>query len=118
MKLLLDEMHAPAAAAQLIDQGWDVTAVAGSANLRGMPDEDLLAVAARQRRAIVTENIANFSILNNHWTAEGQDHSGIIFTSPSRFHRASLAYPGNLITALDTLLTDFRDQGSSWIWWL
>lgn len=118
MNLLLDEMHAPRVAEDLSASGWDVTAVAAEPNLRGLPDADMMAHAAYSGRAIVTENVADFSILANVWATRGESHNGIVFTNPSRFNRASLAYPGNLIKALDTLLGEATDLGSSWILWL
>ena len=118
MKILLDEMHAPRVAENLSAGGWDVIAVAAEPNLRGLPDADIMAHAAHTGRTIVTENIADFSILAKEWAAKGQDYAGIVFTNPSRFDRASLGYPGNLIKALDALLDESTDLGSSWIHWL
>lgn len=118
MKLLLDEMHAPSVARTLSTNGWDVIAVATEAGLRGLPDADIIDYATRNGRTIVTENVADFSILANEWTARGKSHAGIIFTHPSRFNRATLAYPGDLIKALMELLTEATDTGSSWMIWL
>jgi hypothetical protein len=118
VKLLLDEMHAPRVAEDLSASGWDVIAVAAEPALRGLPDADIMAHAAHTGRAIVTENVADFSILANTWATEGESHSGIVFTNPGRFNRASLAYPGNLIKALTELLTEATETGSSWVLWL
>ncbi|MFN0092142.1 MAG: DUF5615 family PIN-like protein [Acidimicrobiales bacterium] len=118
MKLVLDEMHAPVAAAALNDEGWDVVAVATVAGLRGTPDEELLTWAANEGRLLVTENIADFAAIAARWTAEHRDHAGLIFTSPKRFNRATLAYPGDLIAALRALLQDPPDLGASAVWWL
>lgn len=118
VKLLLDEMHAPTVAESLTANGWDVIAVVSEPDLRGLTDADIMNYAIHNSRAIVTENIADFSILADRWTAQGADHAGIVFTNPSRFNRASLAYPGDLIKALDALLDESTDPGSSWIRWL
>ena len=118
MKLLLDEMHAPRVAEDLSARGWDVIAVAAEPNLRGLPDADIMAHAAHTGRAVVTENVADFSILANTWATRGESHSGIVFTNPRRFDRASLGYPGNLMKALSTLLGEATDPGLSWIRWL
>ena len=118
MKQLLDEMHAPSVARTLSSNGWDVIAIASEPELRGLPDADIMDHATRNGRTIVTENIANFSILANEWTARGESHAGIVFTNPNRFNRVSLAYPGNLIKALELLLNEPPDSGSSWIRWL
>lgn len=118
MNLLLDEMHAPSIVGALTEHSWDVVAVAAEAELRGMSDEDLLAHAAAGERALVTENVADFVLLATRWTGEGRAHSGLIFTNPKRFNRATLAYPGNLITALRRFLDGPPVEGESWIWWL
>lgn len=49
--------------------------------------------------------------------ADGRAHPGLIFTNPKRFHRASLAYPGNLVAALDRFLDEPPIGGESWTWW-
>ena len=118
MKLLLDEMHAPSIADALVVQGWDVVAVAGDATLRGASDADLLDHATRNDRALVTENIADFSPLAMHWASESRNHAGLIFTNPKRFNRASVAYPGNVIGELGRFLNDPPVTGTSWTWWL
>ncbi|MCP4961641.1 MAG: hypothetical protein GY925_20540 [Actinomycetia bacterium] len=118
MRLVLDEMHAPSVAASLVEQGWDVEAVAASRDLRGMSDEDLLSWAARDERAVVTENIVDFARIAADWVAEGRVHQGLVFTNPKRFNRATIAYPGNLIGALREFLADPPALGSSAVWWL
>jgi predicted nuclease of predicted toxin-antitoxin system len=56
LKLLLDEMYAAAVAEQLRRRDHDVIAVAERADLRGSTDEDLLAWARIEDRALVTDN--------------------------------------------------------------
>jgi hypothetical protein len=80
VKLLPDEMHAPRVAEDLGACGCDVIAVAAEPNLRGLPDTDIMAHAAHTGRTIVTENLADFSILANTWATRGESHSGIVFT--------------------------------------
>jgi hypothetical protein len=118
VKLLLDETHAPSVAVDLTGEAFDVVAVATQPELRGMLDEDLLAHATTERRALVTENVADFMPLATQWAGEHKSHSGLIFTNPKRLNRATLAYPGNLITSLRDFLTDPPITGKSWIWWL
>jgi hypothetical protein len=118
VKLLLDEMHSRSIADALTRVSWDVVAVASTAELRSMPDADLLAHAATTGRALVTENIVDFAPLTNQWAAENKSYAGLIFTNPKRFNRATLAYPGNLVIALRTLLEDPPIGGESWNWWL
>ncbi|MCP4309042.1 MAG: hypothetical protein GY788_30050 [bacterium] len=118
MKLLLDEMHTPSVAVELMGESFDVVAVAADPDLRGMADEELLAHAATERRALVTENVADFMPLATRWAGEHRTHAGLIFTNPKRFNRATLAYPGSLIASLREFLTDPPVTGESWIWWL
>lgn len=118
MKILLDEMHAPSIADALAEEDWDVVAVAAVVDLRGISDADLFEWAATVERALVTENVADFSPLADQWAAEGRVHAGLIFTNPRRFNRASVGYPGNLIGALRVFLADLPIEGASWTWWL
>lgn len=117
MKVILDEMHAPQIADALAAR-FDVVAVAATPELRGLADEDLLSHAAGNGRAVVTENVADFMPLAKQWASEGRPHSGLIFTNPKRFNRANLAYPGNLIAALEGFLEGPPVEGDSWTWWL
>jgi len=118
VKLLLDEMHAPSIADVLSEHSWDVLAVASTAELRGIADSDLLAHASTSGRALVTENIVDFASLASQWATENRTHAGLIYTNPKRFNRATLAYPGDLITALHAFLDTSSIEGESWIWWL
>ena len=118
VKLLLDEMHAPNIAEALIDDSWDVMAVAANPELRGMPDVEVLAHAAENKRALVTENIVDFATLAAQWTSEGKAHFGLIFINPRRFNRATIAYPGTLMAALRRFLDSPPIDGESWVWWL
>jgi len=118
VRLLLDEMHAPAIADALTEAGFDVVAVAADPSLRGSSDADLLDHAAATGRALATENVGDFSVLAAARAVDGEPHADLIFTNPSRFNRATLAYPGNLIVALRTFLDDPPISGDSWIRWL
>ena len=118
VKLLLDEMYAPVIADNLTEASFDVVAVASQPGLRGMTDEDLLTYATNHERALATENVADFMPLAAQWAGAGKSHTGLIFTNPRRFNRATLAYPGNVIAALREFLTDPPIAGKSWIWWL
>lgn len=87
MRLLLDEHYSPRIAQQLRRRGHDVVSVSERADLIGVSDSDLLRLAAAERRAIVTENVADFVELTRHFAAREDDHVGVIFTS-SRFPRS------------------------------
>ena len=46
----------------------------------------------------------DFDRIVGSWSGTGEDHAGVVFTSPRRYPRASRAYPANLVAALATLL--------------
>ena len=122
MKLALDEMHSPVVATVLAAEGVDIVSVAAATTLRGSTDETLLEWSTMQKRVLVTENIVDFQVIATSWAVSGKSHSGLLFTHPRRFARASRAYPGNVIEALRwwrqqsdvTLVSD----DSSPVWWL
>ena len=58
--LLLDEMFSGVIAEQLRAKGHDVLAVVADPALVALPDEQILAHAARTGRALVTANIKDF----------------------------------------------------------
>ena len=59
-QLLIDEQLSPQIAARLRDKGYDVEAVVDCADLVGSTDREVLALAARQGRAVVTNNVKDF----------------------------------------------------------
>lgn len=121
MKLLLDEMHAPAVAAELRRLGHDVIAVKERAELIGFPDADLWRVATVDRRVIVTENVKDFAALHKAATAAGQPHAGVIFTHSRRFPRGAGSHLQTLVAALAAFLSEHGaalDGAESFVWWL
>lgn len=111
-------MHAAVIAETLRDDGHDVVAVTEMPDLRGISDENLLEYGAVAERAVVTENIGDFVAIARRWVAAETPHAGLILTNPTRFNRASLAYPGVVIVALRDLLETSPITGDSWFWWL
>jgi predicted nuclease of predicted toxin-antitoxin system len=103
VRLLLDEQINPAVAAQLRARGHDVVAV-HEAGTRGASDEEQLAAATAQRRALVTYNIADFHALLVEWAHTGRIHWGIVFVSERSVPQRSA---GALVQALDRFLRDF-----------
>src|SRR5262249_32434710 len=88
LPLLLDEMFSDAIAAQLQARQHDVRAVVADPALVGLPDDQVLAHAAAQGRALVTANIKDFMPLNNRYSAAGMSHSGLILVSANTFPQA------------------------------
>ena len=118
MKLLLDVHHSRLAAERLRGQGHDVVAAADDVRLASLADEDLLREATAAGRALVTENAQDFDRIVRAWSAAGEHHAGVVFTSPRRYHRGSTGYPQNLVEALAALLATAPDERTDWVHWL
>ncbi len=83
--LLLDKMFSDAIAQQLRDKGYDVVSVVAHPALAGLPDDQILAYATAEGRALVTANIKDFMPLDSRCRAAGQDHPGLILVSTTTF---------------------------------
>lgn len=118
MKLLLDVHHSPRAAMRLRFRGCDVLAGADDPALAALDDEELLRTAARNERVIVAEHTRDFHRIVRTWGALSEHHAGIVFTSPRRYHRASKAYPDNLIHGLTALVDKPPRSTVDWVHWL
>jgi len=103
VRLLLDEHFSPEIARQLRRRGHDVVAARDLVPGPGRSDAALFARAAAERRAIVTEDVADFWELHRAAVTTGRRHMGLIFTSPHRFPRTKRAM-GRLVQALDDLI--------------
>ncbi|MFQ5593229.1 MAG: DUF5615 family PIN-like protein [Anaerolineae bacterium] len=79
-KLHLNEHLSPRLAAQLSKHGFDVTTSQRS-ELLSQADEEQLAHAVAEKRAIVTFNVKDFAALHDKYLAEGREHWGIIFST-------------------------------------
>lgn len=119
MRLLLDEHFSPRIATELRVRGRDVIAARAEPELHGLSDEQLLAFATAQGRAVVTENVADFIELHRATIVSGRRHFGLTFTSPRRFPRTTRGI-GRIVRALDALL-DARHPDDGLVnqtWWL
>jgi Domain of unknown function (DUF5615) len=106
LRVLLDEMYAPAVAEGLRALGHNVVSVHDprEASLAGASDADVLAAARHEKRALITENVRDFRPLESALLANGSHHAGLIYTSDRQFPRGDPATTGRLIRALDELL--------------
>ncbi len=104
LKLLLDEMYPPAIAEQLRRRGHDVDAVAARGELRTLADLDVFATAQREQRAVVTENIDDFSQIADSHDQRGDPHHGLVLVNPGRYSRGNPRTIGRMVTALAQLL--------------
>jgi Domain of unknown function (DUF5615) len=100
--LLLDEMFSDAIAGQLRAKHHDVLAVVADSALAGLPDDQILAHAAAQGRALVTANIKDFMPLNSQYATSGTSHAGLILVSAKTFPQDA-SYIGAITSALAKL---------------
>ena len=113
MKALLDEMIPPAVAVQLRRRGHDVIAVAERADLRSLPDREILALAQAEGRAIVTRDRADYLALEREQRSAEETHAGLVLVS-SRFAPAAV---GPLVKTLDHVLAR-ADLHPGFVHWL
>lgn len=118
LKLLLDTHHSRLAAERLRAEGYDVIAAGDDVTLASLTDEELLRAATREVRAAVTENVKDFDRIVRGWSATGEHHAGVVFTSPRRYQRATKAYPANLVTGLTALLAEPPPDHTDMVHWL
>jgi hypothetical protein len=103
--LLLDEMFSDAIAEQLRTKGHDVVSVVANPALIVLPDEQILAHAATDGRALATANIKDFLPLDARYRTAGQVHHGLILVSSKTFPQ-NRSFTAAIATALEALLTD------------
>ncbi len=56
-------------------------------HIKGIDDGSLLALAEREDRALLTNNVRDFLELTARWASSGQDHCGLLFTSDASLPR-------------------------------
>jgi predicted nuclease of predicted toxin-antitoxin system len=84
MRALLDEQLSPQIAALLRKAGYDVDAVIDREDLAGRTDRIVFETAAREGRAVITNNIKDFRPLAAEWLAHGRSHPGLILLPSAR----------------------------------
>lgn len=102
--LLLDEMFSDSIAHQLRAKAHDVISVVADPALVALPDEQVLAYATAEGRALVTANIKDFVPLDGRYRAAGQSHAGLILVSTKTFPQ-NRSFTTAITTALVTLLS-------------
>jgi nucleoside-diphosphate-sugar epimerase len=106
VRLLLDA-HASGRAIgrQLREAGHDVLAICDDRQFDALPDEDVLDLAARERRVLVTFNIKDFAVILRDWADEGGEHAGCILMA-GMDHREF----GAVLRSLEVVFAQRADQ--------
>jgi predicted nuclease of predicted toxin-antitoxin system len=79
LRLLLDANLSPrAVASPLREVGHDILALAEDAAFEGLPDPEMLALAASEGRVLVTRNSRDFAPLAREWAEAQRSHAGLI----------------------------------------
>jgi len=108
LRLWLDSHLSPALARGLRERGYDVVALQEEPrSLRGLPDDLLLAEAARQGRAIVTYNARDFAPLHRAVLAGGRSHAGIVLISSQAIRQDDI---GGQVRALAAFLDEHAGE--------
>src|SRR5438552_817151 len=103
-------MLSPATARALRARGHDVEAVKEHLDWEGLPDQDLVAMARREHRAIVTTNLRDFRPLHIELITPGNaGHTGFVFVPTT--YRLTKADIGRLVTALEAKLAEYPSDG-------
>jgi len=119
VKLLLDEMLAPAIGLELRMRGYDVQSVAGHTGREAMSDPEVLALARTEHRAVVTNNLRDFRPLHAEAiTPGGAGHFGMIFMAGN--DRRSRSDTGRIVAALEAILVQHPGEedladGEAWL---
>ena len=79
IRLYLDRHIKKQLAIDVRQRGFDALTTE-AAGMDTAPDEDQLAFAANENRAILTFNIRDFAPLHEQWTTAGRPHAGILLS--------------------------------------
>jgi Domain of unknown function (DUF5615) len=104
VKVLLDEMYPVELAKALLDWGIDAVTVAEQ-GLSGRPDSDVFAAAIASGRAVLTENVSDFSRISGDHLGAGEHHDGVLIALSSRFSRRPSGY-GAIVAAVAAVAAD------------
>ncbi len=119
LRLLLDEMYPTTIARQLRRRGHDADAVTARSELRSLSDIDVFVAAQAERRAVVSENVADFIGIVGSFDRRGRAHHGLALADPSKYPRGASRTIGRMVRALDRLLREHPgDEPTSLRHWL
>jgi hypothetical protein len=104
VKALLDEQLSPLIAELLRSRGHDVQAVTARSDLAGQSDRTILAMAAIESRAVITNNVKDFRPLAAERLARGESHAGLILIPSTRTRTRAAVEP--LADAIERVLPE------------
>lgn len=114
MRIALDHHYSRVIAERLRDRGHDVIA-AVERGWEREEDEALLVLCASEDRALVTNNVSDFTVIARRCAVQDQSHAGLLFTSDTSLPRTR-ATIGRYVQLLDELLVqhpgprEFKDR--------
>jgi len=95
MRLLLDaHVSGRRVGGALRRHGHDVRALDEERQLEGLPDAEVLALAAAERRILVTHNVAHFPAILREWAEGARSHAGVIVIHGIDHHEFGLVVRG------------------------
>lgn len=110
MRLLLDaHLSGSRIVKELRARGHDVRALTDEAEAEGLEDKQVLALAATDRRILVTHDVSDFPELLRDWAGSGRSHGGAILVygiRPDKF--------GAIVDGILQLLQEWPRQ-ADWI---
>jgi hypothetical protein len=107
VRALLDEQLSGRIARLLRERGLDVEAVVERSDLLQASDREVIEAAAREGRAVVSNNIKDFRPLAAQRVTEGRGHAGLILL-PARRSRGREA-TGALADAIEVVMRAHPD---------
>ncbi len=110
MRLALDHHYATRIAVQLRKRRCDVAA-AIEQGWEQEDDETLLGICAAEKRALLTNNVADFAVIARRWALQGRPHAGLVFTSDASMPRSDQTI-GRYVSALQTLMRANPGEGA------
>lgn len=105
MRLLLDADLSPARiGAALAARGHDVVSLSADPVSRSLTDPEVLELAAREQRVLVTRNSRHFVPILRRWAEAGLHHSGCVLIFSMRSHEF-----GRIIEGISDLIARHPD---------
>ena len=110
MRVLLDAHVSGRNVGQpLRERGHDVLALDEQRAFEGLADEEVLALAARERRILVTANVADFPLVLRNSADGGRSHAGVVLV-----YGIGHGQFGSLLRGLNRLLEQGTQQ-EDWV---